>query len=282
MAFVAQRNTESQPFGRREGEKSSLFLRYYLALIAFSVGALYFYLRLRVKTLGSPREKVTTIARKEIAEGSALLFRVLKRMGLVEVTLLPDGAVEETVEETVEELKRANQVIVANHPSILDALLLLSHVPNGVCIMKRALLKVPVIAGFAKCAGYVPYSDPSELLSAAVNALREGGTLIIFPEGTRSSASGLAPLHRGAARIALEAQAPLSVYGMHMAPVVLGREAPWWRAPSSRVRYTISKLQTISPGSVETLLPEDIRNRSIELTKRVEDTLLGWYQERLS
>jgi 1-acyl-sn-glycerol-3-phosphate acyltransferase len=274
MVVSLRRKVEHQTVDGRERKVFWLPLRYYIALVIFAVGALYFYLRLRLKIAGTPTEVRTSIARNEIAIGSALLFRVLRSMQLLEVTPFS--------EEVIQEVQKGHQVIVANHPSILDALLLLSKIPNGFCIMKRTLLKVPVISGFAKCAGYVPYSDPSELLSAAVSTIRGGGTLIVFPEGTRSSVGGISPLHRGAARIAIEAQVPLSVCGVFMEPVVLGRGLPWWRAPSEKVMCTISKLETISPGTVSTLSPDGIRNRSIELTKNVEDTLHAWFRDRCS
>lgn len=143
--------------------------------------------------------------------------------------------------------------------------------------MKRALRAVPIISGFARRAGYIPYSEAPELIHAATRELKAGGVVIIFPEGTRSPLAECGPLQRGAVRIALETDAPLEVFGVRMQPVVLGRGLPWWRPPRAPIRYQLVRLDSKkfeidrSEGA-----RERIRSESIKGTQWLEERLKSW------
>ncbi len=243
--------------------------RYIGAVTIFALGAVCFYLFIVIRTSWMESSKAQILVRQTIHNGARLLFYILDRLSLVHVR---------------EDMRRGQQphsdlpsIVVANHPSLLDALLLLSMVPNGVCIMKRALRTVPVISGFARRAGYIPYSEAPELIQAATAELRRGGVVIIFPEGTRSPCSGCGPLQRGAVRIALEADVPLEVFGLRMQPVVLGRGLQWWRPPRAPILYQVVRLDSIqfeidrSGGG-----SERFRAESIKGTQWLEERLKSW------
>ena len=143
--------------------------------------------------------------------------------------------------------------------------------------MKRALRSVPIISGFARRAGYIPYSEVPELIQAATAELRRGGVVIVFPEGTRSPLGGCGPLQRGAVRIVLEAGAPLEVFGVRMQPVVLGRGLPWWRPPRLPILYQVVRLDSVQfeiDPSEEA--PERIRAESVKATQWLEERLKSW------
>lgn len=161
---------------------------YFSMFPVFGVGALCFYVALRVRVLGVGKIEGERLARLFIHHGARLLFAVLRWFSLVDarVSVVPRSG-----------LRNRSAVVVGNHPSVLDAMLFLSFVPNGVCVMKRALLRVPIIAGFSKLAGYIPYAEAPEMIHAARRTLRDGGSIIIFPEGTRSPEGRLGEFHRG-------------------------------------------------------------------------------------
>jgi 1-acyl-sn-glycerol-3-phosphate acyltransferase len=163
-------------------------------------------------------------------------------------------------------------VVVANHPSMLDAMLLMTVYPNAVCIMKQSLMRLPIISGFASLARYIPQADTPELLSAACGVLREGGSIVIFPEGTRSPKGSLGELKRGAARIAVEEGVPIDVFALSMDPVVLGREASWWKPPGERVRYRAVRIESGLTASDASLRgnPDEARAEAVRLTRSIE------------
>jgi 1-acyl-sn-glycerol-3-phosphate acyltransferase len=102
-----------------------------------------------------------------------------------------------------------SSVIVCNHLSYLDPILLVSLFPRQTTIIKKTFFRVPVFGWFMKKAGYVS-SSPSEMTGAAmINNLESikahlaaGGNLFLFPEGTRSRDGRLGPFNKGVFSIA--------------------------------------------------------------------------------
>jgi 1-acyl-sn-glycerol-3-phosphate acyltransferase len=136
-----------------------------------------------------------------------------------------------------ERLKQPGTIILANHPSLIDVVFLLSFVPEADCVVKASLFRNPFTRYALLAAGYIPSQDPERVLSACRASLREGGILIIFPEGTRSDPEAPLLLKRGAAQLAVR-------LGCDMVPVVirvgdhnLGKGCHWWRVPASRMPF---------------------------------------------
>lgn len=77
-------------------------------------------------------------------------------------------------------------IIIANHPSLLDAVVLISRLPNATCIMKSGLLANPLYGFAARMAGYVSNADAERMLAHSRNELALGSSFVFFPEGGRS------------------------------------------------------------------------------------------------
>jgi 1-acyl-sn-glycerol-3-phosphate acyltransferase len=90
------------------------------------------------------------------------------------------------ISATRHELGKGSGVLIANHPSLLDALILLAIVPNTVCVMKSSLLDNPLFGAAARLAGFIRNSDPFDMIALGKEVLEVGGNLLLFPEGTRS------------------------------------------------------------------------------------------------
>ncbi|MFN4894403.1 MAG: lysophospholipid acyltransferase family protein [Pseudomonadota bacterium] len=252
--------------GRRFLAVAARSCAYLVVLVAFLVGAALFYCYTRVRTVALDPVVSRRVTRSVIHRGISLLFRVLEGVGLLHV-------VEE--QDSGPHCNGQSGVIVANHPSMLDALFFLSRVPQVVCVMKAALLKLPVLGGFARAAGYLPYNETPELWERAKAARDEGACILIFPEGTRSPPSGLGEFKRGAARIATELGVPLWPYVLEMKPIVLSRERPWWSPPAEtvvlrvkRLPILVSKLPNLDAETGHP--PDDNRRESVRLTESLE------------
>lgn len=232
-------------------------------LVAFAGGAACFYLVMRLHIIFVEPERVPQIARLYIHRGAHLLFASLQRIGLMQVKMDPLG------------VSCAGTVVIANHPSMLDAMLLLSAIPNAVCVMKRPLLRFPVIGGFARWARYIPQAETPELLESALQALADGASIIIFPEGTRSDRVGIRAFKRGAARLALEASRPIVPVLIVMKPVVFGVGWPVERPPLTSIKYEAVRLEAL--GAESTVLgggaADDLRAMSMRLTQHLEDLI---------
>jgi 1-acyl-sn-glycerol-3-phosphate acyltransferase len=102
-----------------------------------------------------------------------------------------------------------SSIIVCNHISYLDPILLVSLFPRQTTIVKNTFFSVPIFGWFLRKAGYVP-SAPSEMYGPAMinhlegikRHLAAGGNLFVFPEGTRSHSGKLAPFNKGVFSIA--------------------------------------------------------------------------------
>ncbi|MDD1610585.1 MAG: 1-acyl-sn-glycerol-3-phosphate acyltransferase, partial [Methylococcaceae bacterium] len=105
----------------------------------------------------------------------------------------------------LEKLNRSGQLIVANHPTLVDIVFLISRIKQASCIVKGSLWRNPFMRGPIVNAGYISNSDPEKMITDCVDCLQAGGTLIIFPEGTRSMPNKPYSFQRGAAAIALQA-----------------------------------------------------------------------------
>jgi 1-acyl-sn-glycerol-3-phosphate acyltransferase len=94
-------------------------------------------------------------------------------------------------------------IVAANHPSLIDVVLLASRMPQADCIVKQALWDTPFVRWIVR-RSYIPnslgFNETTELCCAS---FAEGNSLIVFPEGTRTKEGEPPRLRRGAARIAL-------------------------------------------------------------------------------
>ena len=135
------------------------------------------------------------------------------------------------------QLAPRGRMIVANHPSLIDVVFLLSWMPQADCIMKQALLHNPFLRWTVGWAGYIGNASPEGLIDDCVTALRAGRSLIVFPEGTRSVPGRSAAFKRGAARIALASGAELLPVRIRCEPITLTKQNRWWQVPERPPRY---------------------------------------------
>jgi 1-acyl-sn-glycerol-3-phosphate acyltransferase len=93
-------------------------------------------------------------------------------------------------------------VLAPNHPSLIDAVMLLSIIPRTVCIMRANLIESPFFGGAARLAGFVPNDKGPALIRQGMEKLEAGENLLIFPEGTRTEVQAINPFKNGFALIA--------------------------------------------------------------------------------
>ena len=100
-------------------------------------------------------------------------------------------------------------IFVANHPTMLDALLLVARLPRSACIMKADLMRNIFLGAGARLARYIRNDSARTMVRLAVDDLKNGGQLVIFPEGTRTVTPPLNAFRPGVTLIAKLAQAPI-------------------------------------------------------------------------
>ena len=197
-------------------------------------------------------------SRKILHHGSAFAVKFICLIGLFKIEISPGD------KKILREAK--SSILVANHPAFVDSFLLISLLPCTDFVAKDALSSKnflsPVVNTF-----FMTNSMPLEKM---IERTREnfslGGTLALFPEGTRSPENALNPFKKGAARISLATGAPV-------VPVVLGGNGRcgmrkgdkfWQVNPDSRYIYEISVGKPIFPQGFSFLPPAIAAKRMTE------------------
>lgn len=139
-----------------------------------------------------------------------------------------------------EEFNKPGQIILANHPSLIDVVFLIAFIRRADCVVKSSLTQNPFTRFSIGLAGYIANDDPEKILEAAAASLKRGNSLIIFPEGTRTTPGQAMELQRGAANIALRCQTSITPVLITCVPTTLTKNTPWYRIPPRRFHFTMS------------------------------------------
>lgn len=138
-------------------------------------------------------------------------------------------------------------IIAANHPSMLDAMLVIARVPRGICIMRANLMRNPFLGGSARLARYIRNDPPRRMIRSCVANLKQGGQLVLFPEGTRTVTAPINPFRPGITLIAHMAQVPIQTVIIEAESPYLGKGWPIWRAPEFPVVVGMRLGQRFAP-----------------------------------
>ncbi len=130
-------------------------------------------------------------------------------------------------------------VIAPNHPSLIDAALVLSRLPDLICVMKADILRSPLLGSGARMAGYITNEPVRGLLRAAVDNLQAGRHLLLFPEGTRTRHLPINRLQRTVGVIAKRAGVPVQSVVVEASSAFLGKGWPLLRIPSMPIVYKL-------------------------------------------
>src|SRR5450631_4308894 len=140
----------------------------------------------------------------------------------------------------IDSLKDGPAVILApNHPCLIDALLILTRHPNIVCVMKAELMKNVFLGSGARLARYVRNESSRQMVKESVTHLLEGGVLLLFPEGTRTTKSPINPLVASAALIAKHANVPVQTLIVDTDSPYLSKGWSLFKRPTLPITYRV-------------------------------------------
>jgi 1-acyl-sn-glycerol-3-phosphate acyltransferase len=179
--------------------------------------------------------------------------------------------------EGVERLRApGGRLVIANHPSLLDVVMLMALIPNAQCIVKNQLWEHRLLGLLMRRAGYIRNDlTPEDLLTACQESLNKGQSLIIFPEGTRSEPGQPPRFRRGFANLATLTEASIQLVVITCEPPTLIKGEPWWRIPASKPVIRLSARECLD---AESYLGHP--HRSLAARKLVQ-SLEHYYAEKL-
>lgn len=168
-----------------------------------------------------------------------------------------------------EKLRNLRGTIIApNHPSLLDAVLILSIVPHTVCIMRAGLINSPFLGGAARLADFVTNDGGPSLIRQGVAKIAAGENILIFPEGTRTLNVAVNHFKNGFALIAAKSGAPIQT-------IFIERESPYLSKG-----YPLMK-RTRLPFRYRVHFGEAVKVQPGESAQQVSATLEEYFHEHL-
>ncbi|QKF71808.1 lysophospholipid acyltransferase [Campylobacter geochelonis] len=166
-----------------------------------------------------------------------------------------------------ENLGKNSQIIIANHPSLLDVVFLISHIRRANCVVKSSLGQNLFLSLAIKAANYIPNTQNELLLEKAIKVLKNGECLVIFPEGTRTKDE--IKFHKAAFYIAINSAKILTPIAINMQPKSLKKGESWHNTPKNLISYKLSVLKSIDITAFASNRANPVRVR--ELYKMLEN-----------
>lgn len=205
------------------------YLAFYAALAVFGIISLAWSLPAAVLYRLLPRRWGEPLGQFVIMAGFRGFLALMKIAGIIKCdlsaldALRPDGAI----------------VIAPNHPSLLDAVLVISRLPRVACITKAKIWDNWFLGGGARLAGFIRNDAPVRVIKEAAGKLRDGDHLLIFPEGTRTGTAPVNDFKRGFALIARRAGVPVQAVFIDGSSPFLGKTWPLFKKPCLPLTYRI-------------------------------------------
>ena len=154
---------------------------------------------------------------------------------------------------------------------MIDALLILARHPNIACVMKAELMGNIFLGAGSRLARYIPSDQPRQMIKDAVAELREGGILLLFPEGTRTVRAPINPLKASIGVIAKHANVPVQVAIIETDSPYLSKGWPLFRRPDLPITYRIRLGRRFDP-------PTDVNRFMTALEREYTQQLDGALQ----
>lgn len=179
--------------------------------------------------------------------------RVMEKTGTIKVELINS--------ERIENIK--SKIIVANHPSFIDIVILIGLIPNSICMAKKELRRNPFMGNIVKSLYLINDENTDNLLKDTTEILNQGFNIIIFPTGTRTIPDTEMKLHKGAAMMAIHTKSDVLPICIECDTLFLAKKQKIYEAGEKPVTYKITineeiKTKDFSKGDFTKI---QIRNR---------------------
>lgn len=164
-------------------------------------------------------------------------------------------------------------ILAPNHPSLIDALLILTRHPNVACVVKSRLRQNLLLGPGLRLARYVGNDSPRRMIRESVAHLRRGCLLLLFPEGTRTTQPPINSLTASTGLIAKLANVPVQTVLIETDSPFLGKGWPLLRPPHLPITYRVRLGRRFEA-------PENAAAFTAQLDRYYRDTLGGDTRDR--
>ena len=130
-------------------------------------------------------------------------------------------------------------IIAPNHPGMLDAVMVISRLPNVACVLKANLMNNLFLGAGARLARYIRNDPVRRMVHIAAQDVAEGSHLLLFPEGTRTVVDPVNPLKGSVALIAHHAGVPIQTVLIETDSKYLSKGWSLFRKPPMPIHYRV-------------------------------------------
>jgi 1-acyl-sn-glycerol-3-phosphate acyltransferase len=179
----------------------------------------------------------------------------------------------------LEQLRSAGAVLViANHPTYIDFVVLLSLMPRANCVVKSDHWDNPVFGGMVRAAGFVRSSRADQLAEDCTHVLEGGDPLILFPEGTRSDPGAPVRFRRGAGYVAVKSGKPIVPVVLQCEPPTLNKHSRWYQVPPRPFHYRVAVRDVLRTDA----LADPRHSCPVTAARRLTVALEDYFSDQLS
>lgn len=157
-------------------------------------------------------------------------------------------------------------IIAPNHPCLLDAVMIISRLPNIACVMKSELMNNIFLGAGARLARYVPNEPIRQMVVQSTKDFKTGSHLLLFPEGTRTVQPPINALKGSIALIAQQAKVPVQTVIIETNSPYLSKGWSLFRKPVLPISYKVRLGKRFSP-------PDNTHRFMVELEDYFENVL---------
>jgi 1-acyl-sn-glycerol-3-phosphate acyltransferase len=173
-------------------------------------------------------------------------------------------------------------LLIANHPTLIDVVLLLSSLPQLTCVVKASWYRSFVMGPMLRRTEYLPGpghdgdEDDAPVVLRMEEKLRRGVPVLVFPEGTRSLATSLRRFRRGAIEAAIRAGVPILPLFIAPDQALLMKGQPFYVVPKQTAAYRFEFFEPIETAGRDL----DSRELTREIAARFEARFEKLVEER--
>ena len=130
-------------------------------------------------------------------------------------------------------------ILAPNHPGMLDAVMIISRLPNVACVLKANLMNNLFLGAGARLARYIRNDPVRRMVQIASEDVASGSHLLLFPEGTRTIVDPVNPLKGSVGLIAHHAAAPVQTILIETDTHYLSKGWPLFRKPPMPMHFRV-------------------------------------------
>lgn len=175
--------------------------------------------------------------RKGLVRRFEIYLNLLQRWGIIEISYV--GFMEVASWEGC--------IIAPNHPSIIDAILMVLLLPRLDCVMNAKLLRNPITAGAVQLCDFIHNDALLSMTKTCKQRLSERANILIFPEGTRTKSPPLNPIHPIYALVACCSSAPIRTILITCDSEYFGHRFSYFRPARCPMRFRVTAGKVFHP-----------------------------------